>query len=117
MFVIHYSPLHADNFSTTAMTSIDADTPTTYSTESVETEVTTNNPTDYSLVSDGISLASRSNVVPTAVGVLSFLVVFIGLLVATAVTVLYLYRKRKNKKRRYINKLSLHCNVRAPTQG
>lgn len=115
MFVIHYSPLHADNFSTTAMTSIDADTPTTYSTESVETEVTTSNPTDYSLVSDGISLAS--NVVPTAVGVLSFLVVFIGLLVATAVTVLYLYRKRKNKKRRYINKLSLRCNVRAPTQG
>ena len=86
-------PLHADNFPTTAMTSTDADTPTTIT--------TTSTPTDYSFVSDGVS--SASSVVPTVVGVLSFLMVFVGLLVAATVAVLCLYRKRKSKKRRYIH--------------
>ena len=126
-------PLHADNFPTTAMTSTDADglptmamtstdadgfptmaiistdadTPTTYRTEPdvTTTITTTSTPTDYSFVSDGVS--SASSVVPTVVGVLSFLLVFIGLLVASTVTVLHLYRKLKSKKRRYI--ISYFC--------
>lgn len=115
-------PLHADNFPTTAMTSTDADsfptmamtstdadTPTTYRTEPdvTTTITTTSTPTGYSFVSDGVS--SASSVVPTVVGVLSFLLVFIGLLVAATVTVLYLYRKQKSKKRRYI--ISYFCVV------
>ena len=114
-------PLHADNFHTTAMTSTDADNfhttamtstdadsfPTTYSTEpDVTTTITTiSTLTDYSFVSDGVS--SASSVVPTVVGVLTFLVAFIGLLVAATIAVLYLYRKRKSKKRRYI--ISYFC--------
>ena len=98
---------NADNFPITAMTSTDADTPTTYRTEPevTTTITTTSTPTDYSFVSDGVS--STSSVVPTVVGVLSFLMVFIGLLVAATVAVLYLYRKRKSKKRRYI--ISYFC--------
>ena len=105
--------MDADGFPTMAMTSTDADTPTTYRTEPdvTTTITTTSTPTDYSFVSDRGS--SASSVVPTVVGVLSFLMVFIGLLLAATVAVLCLYRKRKSKKRRYIHyKLFLHFDER-----
>jgi hypothetical protein len=104
--------MHADDFSTTAVTSTDSPQTTAYSSEPPETGITaatTDTPTAYSLaVSDRVS--TISTVVPTAVGVLSFLVLFAGLLVF-AVAILYFYGKRKSKERRYIMLLTLSCEL------
>lgn len=109
--VIAMSLPHADNFSTMVIASTDS--PTTSDSESTEPGVitTTNAPTAYSLVSDGV---------PTAIGVVCFLVLLVGLLVGLFAAVIYLHSKRKSKKRytvdllsskSYTSHVNCHCYV------
>lgn len=90
------TPTTYDATSAEAVTT-NTNTPTTYS-DSTSTEgVTTNSntPTTYTLLPEVVT----SNIVPTAVGVLCFLLVLIGLLIGFFVIVLYLYSKKNSDKR------------------
>ena len=93
------STLRAGNLSTMLTDSGSADAPTIYDGVSTEGATTsTNTPTTYStFLSEGD--ISKVHAVPTAVGVLCFLLVLIGVLVGLFVVVLYLHSKRKNDRR------------------
>ena len=90
------STLRAGNLSTMLTDSGSADAPTIYDGVSTEGATTsTNTPTTF--LSEGV--ISKVHVLPTAVGVLCFLLVLVGVLVGLFVVVLYLHSKRKNDRR------------------